>query len=95
MPIALVPLNGKFSLVQEKRMIFDFFFAAGMAEDFMRESVVVTERVPDEDIGVCEEVQRNLNRRSYIINQSLVGEAADVPLPPPRPQATRYRHRLQ
>jgi choline monooxygenase len=47
------------------RVIFDFFFAEGTAEDFMRESVAVAERVQDEDVGVCEEVQRNLNSRSY------------------------------
>jgi len=51
--------------VDRCRVIFDFFFAANMTEDFMRESVVVAEQVQAEDIGVCEEVQRNLNSRSY------------------------------
>jgi choline monooxygenase len=51
--------------VDSCRVIFDFFFAEGTAEDFMRESVVVAEQVQAEDIGVCEEVQRNLNSRSY------------------------------
>jgi choline monooxygenase len=51
--------------VDRCRVIFDFYFADGMAEDFMRESVVVAEQVQAEDIGVCEEVQRNLNSRSY------------------------------
>jgi choline monooxygenase len=51
--------------VDRCRVIFDFFFAEGTKEDFMRESVIVAEQVQAEDIGVCEEVQRNLNSRSY------------------------------
>jgi choline monooxygenase len=51
--------------VERCRVIFDFFFAAGTAEDFMRESVAVAEQVQAEDVGVCEEVQRNLTSRSY------------------------------
>ncbi|HEV3440685.1 MAG TPA: SRPBCC family protein [Gemmata sp.] len=51
--------------VDRCRVIFDFYFADGAAEDFMRESVIVAEQVQAEDIGVCEEVQRNLNSRSY------------------------------
>ena len=51
--------------VDRCRVIFDFYFAAGTAEDFKAESVRVAEQVQDEDIGVCEEVQRNLNSRSY------------------------------
>jgi choline monooxygenase len=51
--------------VDRCRVIFDFFFAEGTSEDFMRESVIVAEQVQAEDIGVCEEVQRNLNSRSY------------------------------
>jgi choline monooxygenase len=51
--------------VDRCRVIFDFFFVEGTTEDFMRESVIVAEQVQAEDIGVCEEVQRNLNSRSY------------------------------
>jgi choline monooxygenase len=51
--------------VDRCRVIFDFFFAATLNEDFKRESVAVAEQVQAEDIGVCEEVQRNLNSRSY------------------------------
>lgn len=51
--------------VDRCRVIFDFFFTANMSEDFKRESVIVAEQVQAEDIGVCEEVQRNLNSRSY------------------------------
>ncbi|HJZ57572.1 MAG TPA: SRPBCC family protein, partial [Gemmataceae bacterium] len=33
--------------------------------DFIRDSLAVTDQVQLEDVGVCEEVQRNLNSRSY------------------------------
>ena len=51
--------------VDRCRVIFDFFFTHGANEDFKRESVIVAEQVQEEDIGVCEEVQRNLNSRCY------------------------------
>lgn len=51
--------------VDRCRVIFDFYFSEGTTEEFKRESVIVAEQVQDEDVGVCEEVQRNLNSRSY------------------------------
>lgn len=51
--------------VDRCRVIFDFFFAQVTSEEFCRESVRVAEQVQDEDVGVCEEVQRNLSSRSY------------------------------
>ncbi len=51
--------------VDRCRVVFDFYFSQEAKEDFMRESVAVAEQVQDEDVGVCEEVQRNLNSRSY------------------------------
>jgi choline monooxygenase len=51
--------------VDRCRVIFDFYFSATVGDDFKAESVRVAEQVQDEDIGVCEEVQRNLNSRSY------------------------------
>jgi choline monooxygenase len=51
--------------VDRCRVIFDFYFSATAAADFKAESVRVADQVQDEDIGVCEEVQRNLNSRSY------------------------------
>lgn len=51
--------------VDRCRVVFDFFFAADTSDEFVNESVVVANRVQDEDIGVCEEVQRNLHSRSY------------------------------
>jgi choline monooxygenase len=51
--------------VDRCRVIFDLYFAAGTPADFIRDSLAVTDRVQVEDIGVCEEVHRNLNSRSY------------------------------
>jgi choline monooxygenase len=47
------------------RVVFDFYFAADLPDDFKRQSIGVAERVQAEDVGVCEEVQRNLHSRSY------------------------------
>jgi choline monooxygenase len=47
------------------RVVFDFYFAAGTPDDFVAESVRVADQVQAEDVGVCEEVQRGLNSRSY------------------------------
>jgi choline monooxygenase len=47
------------------RVVFDFYFDESFDDDFKRRSVEVAEQVQAEDIGVCEEVQRNLNSRSY------------------------------
>jgi choline monooxygenase len=51
--------------VDRCRVVFDFYFAAGTDETFMRESVAVADRVQAEDVGICEEVQRGLTSRSY------------------------------
>ena len=51
--------------VDRCRVVFDFYFAATVSDDFKQQSVEVAERVQAEDIGVCEEVQRNLSSRSY------------------------------
>ncbi|AWM36520.1 Benzene 1,2-dioxygenase subunit alpha [Gemmata obscuriglobus] len=47
------------------RVVFDFYFADSLDHDFRRKSVEVAEQVQQEDIGVCEEVQRNLHSRSF------------------------------
>lgn len=47
------------------RVVFDFYFADSLHDDFKRQSVAVAEQVQFEDIGVCEEVQRNLHGRSF------------------------------
>jgi len=51
--------------VDRCRVIFDLYFAADADREFVRESLNVTDQVQTEDVGVCEEVQRNLNSRSY------------------------------
>jgi choline monooxygenase len=51
--------------VDRCRVVFDFYFADSLDDEFRRQSLEVAEQVQAEDIGVCEEVQRNLNSRSY------------------------------
>jgi choline monooxygenase len=49
------------------RVIFDFYFAARESDQgaFVRESIAVAHRIQEEDIGICEEVQRGLHSRSF------------------------------
>lgn len=47
------------------RVVFDFYFAEGTDESFMRQSVDVAEKVQQEDVSICEDVQRGLHSRSY------------------------------
>jgi choline monooxygenase len=58
----VLPLAPNRCLVQ-----FDFFFA-NISDDKKRyntESVAVSERVQDEDVDICESVQRGLHSRAY------------------------------
>jgi len=47
------------------RVVFDFFFAPGTPEAFIRDSIAVADHIQAEDAGICEEVQRGLGSRSY------------------------------
>ena len=47
------------------RVVFDFYFAPGADESFVRDSIEVSHRIQLEDQGICEEVQRGLRSRSY------------------------------
>jgi choline monooxygenase len=50
------------------RVIFDFYFAqteGPEARGFIADSIAVANQIQDEDIGICEEVQRGLRSRSY------------------------------
>jgi choline monooxygenase len=50
------------------RVVFDFYFAnpdAPGRDRFIDESVAVADKVQEEDMQICEEVQRGLNSRSY------------------------------
>lgn len=59
------------------RVIFDFYFAdGGSDEDAKRRSVAVGERVQQEDIDICESVQRGLRSRSYDIGRLSVRREA-------------------
>jgi choline monooxygenase len=56
----VVPLG-----VNRCRVIFDFYFAETLSDEFKSESLQVADQVQAEDIGVCEEVQRNLRGQSF------------------------------
>jgi choline monooxygenase len=47
------------------RVVFDFYFAEGASPEFVTQSVEVAERIQQEDVGICEEVQRGLRSRSF------------------------------
>jgi choline monooxygenase len=50
------------------RVAFDFYFTyieGAEAEAFMRESMAVADRIQQEDMLICEQVQRSLGSRSY------------------------------
>ncbi|HEX3151625.1 MAG TPA: SRPBCC family protein [Gemmataceae bacterium] len=58
------------------RVIFDYYFAAGTPDDFIDQSVTVAHQVQIEDVGICEEVQRGLNSRSYTVGRFSVKREA-------------------
>jgi choline monooxygenase len=50
------------------RVIFDFYFARTEGEEagrFNAESIAVADQVQQEDLGICEEVQKGLASRSF------------------------------
>jgi choline monooxygenase len=53
--------------VDHCRVIFDFYFAfvSDAARDYNQQSVAVGDRVQEEDLGICEAVQRGLKSRAY------------------------------
>jgi choline monooxygenase len=53
--------------VDHCRVIFDFYFAdvSDAAREYNQQSVAVGARVQDEDLGICEAVQRGLKSRAY------------------------------
>jgi len=58
------------------KVIFDYYFAAGTAADFIDQSVAVAHQVQIEDVGICEEVQRGLHSRSYTVGRFSVKREA-------------------
>ncbi len=59
-------------------VVFDYYFAAtsAAAEARHRESIAVSERVQDEDMAVCEAVQRGLGSRAYFAGRLSVRREA-------------------
>jgi choline monooxygenase len=56
--------------VDRCRVIFDFFFAAADTDaDRQAQSITVAERVQQEDIDICESVQRGLISRAYDVGR--------------------------
>jgi choline monooxygenase len=53
--------------VDHCRVIFDFYFAdvSESAREYNEQSVNVGDRVQEEDLGICEDVQRGLKSRAY------------------------------
>ncbi len=53
--------------VDRCKVIFDFYFddVSDAATERNRQSIAVGERVNDEDVGICEAVQRGLHSRAY------------------------------
>jgi choline monooxygenase len=53
--------------VDHCRVIFDFYFAdiGDTAREYNEQSVSVGDRVQEEDLGICEDVQRGLKSRAY------------------------------
>ena len=51
--------------VDRTDVIFDFYFADTSARAANRESIAVSEQIQQEDVGICESVQRGLKSRAY------------------------------
>lgn len=58
------------------KVIFDYYFDEKMPDDFVDQSVSVAHQVQIEDVGICEEVQRGLNSRSYTVGRFSVKREA-------------------
>jgi len=54
--------------VDKCAVIFDYYFGdiSAAAEKRNRESIAVSEKVQDEDVGICDSVQRGLGSRAYL-----------------------------
>jgi choline monooxygenase len=47
------------------RVVFDFYFGEDTAAEFVGQSIAVAQRIQEEDVGICEDVQRGLRSRSF------------------------------
>jgi choline monooxygenase len=59
-------------------VVFDYYFAdaSAAAEARNRESIAVSEKVQDEDMAICESVQRGLGSRAYVAGRLSVRREA-------------------
>ncbi len=59
-------------------VIFDYYFAdtSPAAESHNRESIAVSEKVQDEDMAICDAVQRGLHSRAYVAGRLSVRREA-------------------
>ena len=62
--------------VDRTLVIFDFFFGGASSDSFRKQSVDVAERIQDEDIAICESVQRGLASRGYDVGRLSVRREA-------------------
>jgi choline monooxygenase len=64
--------------VDRCKVIFDFYFddVSESAAERNRQSIAVGERVNDEDVGICEAVQRGLHSRAYVAGRLSVRREA-------------------
>lgn len=64
--------------VDRCRVIFDFYFARtdDAAKEYNQQSVAVSHRVQEEDVGICESVQRGLHSRAYVAGRLSVRREA-------------------
>src|ERR1700676_2956215 len=69
----VVPLG-----VDKCAVIFDYYFSdtSAAAEKRNRESITVSEKVQDEDMGICDAVQRGLGSRAYLAGRLSVRREA-------------------
>lgn len=60
------------------RVNFDFYFAGtgDAAKEYNQQSVAVSHRVQEEDVGICEAVQRGLHSRAYVAGRLSVRREA-------------------
>jgi choline monooxygenase len=64
--------------VDKCAVIFDYYFAdiTRAADEHNRQSIAVSEKVQDEDMAICDSVQRGLNSRAYIAGRLSVRREA-------------------
>jgi choline monooxygenase len=64
--------------VDKCAVIFDYYFSdiSDAAAQQHRDSIAVSEKVQDEDMAICDSVQRGLNSRAYVAGRLSVRREA-------------------